>query len=96
MVAQPDTVTFHDLRMTTPLAPRKDRARRKPKPANVVRFHRALRRAGLTAEEFAEQNDVSRFHLYLVLRGQRWSPRLVAAVDALVAKHSDSQSAKSA
>jgi hypothetical protein len=80
------TVTFHNSRMTTPEATRKDRARRKPKPPNVVRFHRALRRAGITAEGFAKAHRVSRFHLYLVLRSEREAPRLTAEIDAFMAK----------
>jgi hypothetical protein len=82
--------------MTTSRPERKDRAQRKPKPPNVVRFHKALRRAGLTAEKWAKSHRVSRFWLYQVMTGAGTSARLSAEIDAFLAKYGKDDDAPAA
>lgn len=62
-------------------------------PGRKERFEAALKLAGLTAEEWAavpeEQGgggEITRQHLYLVLKGERQSPPLLARIDAFIDK----------
>lgn len=43
----------------------------------------------MTAKEWTEREDVTETHLYAVLKGERDSNRLVAKIDAFIAKHLD-------
>jgi hypothetical protein len=58
---------------------------KRPRKARELRA--ALILAGLTMERFAESLDVTAHHLRLVVNGKRKSPRVEAAVDALIAKY---------
>ena len=55
-----------------------------------ARFEAALKLAGMTAEQWAAAPEygggVTRQHLYLVLKGDRVSPRLDEAMDAFIAE----------
>jgi transcriptional regulator with XRE-family HTH domain len=50
-------------------------------------FKAAVALSGSTQTQFAESLGVTVDHLMLVLRGKRESPRISAAVSALIAKH---------
>lgn len=56
--------------------------------ARKKRFRAALALAGKSGSQFATELGVSSTHVYLVLVGQRESPRIDAAIDALIAKYS--------
>ena len=57
------------------------------RPSRKDQLRTALKEAELSHEEFAEQLGVSYQHLYLVVRGKRQSPRVLEAVELLIAKH---------
>lgn len=63
------------------------RARRK------ALFRRALKAAGLTAQDWIGQQGVSRGHFYEVLAGDRISAPLTAKIDAFIALHSQEKAA---
>ena len=52
-----------------------------------ARFRAALALAGLTAEQWAEQNDVTPSHLSHVLTGKRESRSLTDKIDAFTKEH---------
>jgi hypothetical protein len=60
-----------------------------PKTANnrKARFRAALALAGMTAEEWAEQQDVTPGHLSQVLAGKRESQTLIEKIEAFTKKH---------
>lgn len=60
-------------------------------PDRKARFEAALKLAGLTAEQWAAApeilgggGEITRQHLYLVLKGERQSPPLIARIDAFI------------
>ena len=60
-------------------------------PDRKARFEAALKLAGLKAEDWAGMpeedgggGEVTRQHLYLVLKGERVSPPLIARIDAFI------------
>jgi predicted transcriptional regulator len=52
-----------------------------------AQFRAALALAGLTVDAFCERQQITKSHLYPVLRGERASMRLTAAIDAFIAEH---------
>lgn len=54
--------------------------------ARKQRFAAALALAGITQAEFADRNEVNPGHLSKVVNGERDSLRLLAKVDAFIAK----------
>jgi hypothetical protein len=56
-------------------------------PGRKERFKAALALAGMKAQDWCEQNDVTPQHLTRVLTAERESNRLNEAVDAFIAKH---------
>jgi hypothetical protein len=66
-------------------------------PGRKERFEAALKLAGMTAEEWGRAPEygggVTRQHLYLVLKGERQSPRIVDAVDSFVLSMAPSMAA---
>jgi transcriptional regulator with XRE-family HTH domain len=59
----------------------------KPKVGRKARFMAALRIAGMTQTEWAEENGVTQGHLSQVLSGIRESQSLSEKIDAFAAKH---------
>lgn len=55
-----------------------------------ARFRAALALGRKTERGWAEENGISRFHLYAVLKGERRaSAELDAKIDAFIARHLD-------
>lgn len=52
-----------------------------------ARFRAALALAHMTETSWALERKCSRQHLYLVLKGERESAKLVAEIDAFIAKY---------
>lgn len=58
-----------------------------------ARFRAALALARMTETSWADANDISRQHLYLVLKGERPSVKLVEKIEAFIAKYLPSEAA---
>jgi len=56
-------------------------------PGRKERFKAALALAGVKAQDWCDENDVTPQHLARVLDNERDSHRLTEAVDAFIAKH---------
>lgn len=52
-----------------------------------ARFRAALGLASMTANEWAAEHDVTPGHLSHVVSGNRDSDKLIAQIDAFIAKH---------
>lgn len=74
------TVNRHRESMTKTIMTLSRRARK-------TRFLRALKRAGLNVEQWADLHGKSRGHCYEVLKGSRVSAPLTAAMDAFIAEY---------
>lgn len=59
----------------------------RPTISRNQRFKAALAMAGITAREWARQNEVSHGHLSQVVRGIRHSATLAEKIDTFIAKH---------
>jgi hypothetical protein len=57
------------------------------RPGRKERFKAALALAGVKAQDWCDEQDVTPQHLARVLDDERESHRLVEAVDAFIAKH---------
>lgn len=59
------------------------------KPANSrkARFRAALNLAGMTAEQWAQQQEITPGHLSRVLHAKRESPPLIEKIDEFIRTH---------
>lgn len=60
-----------------------------PKMSRKARWRAAVALAGITAKDWCAGQNISEAHFYLVLRGKRESPPLLAKIDAFIAKQLD-------
>lgn len=60
---------------------------RNPRPTRKQRFKAALALAGLKAQDWASQHDVTVQHLNMVLNEERESATLVSDVDAFIEEY---------
>ena len=65
-------------------------------PSRQQLFRAALAIAGITGTQWAEEQGVTRQHVWQVLAGVRESKTLTEAVDAFIAKHTISRSVTAA
>jgi gp16 family phage-associated protein len=59
----------------------------KVKTSRKQLFKAALAIAGVTAAQWASNNDLSPEHVSFVLNGKRESARLIAKIDAFIVEH---------